>query len=129
MVSLKFPPNLVPQLGCSVGFVALQPAVVPYASPLKMFEYMLLEKAIAAPDTANIREILADDQTALLFEPGSVAEFTENVARLCNDSALRERLGRAAGARIRQAAYTWQENAAKINEIAQRLLHAHTDPR
>lgn len=103
--------------------IALQPAVVPYASPLKMFEYMVLEKAIVAPDTANIREILRADESALLFEPGNVAEFTEKVAVLCNDEGLRAQLGAAAGRRIREAGYTWQENAARIDSIAQGLLH------
>ena len=41
------------------GFdIALQPRVVDYASPLKIFEYMAAGRAIVAPDQANIREIL-----------------------------------------------------------------------
>ena len=56
--------------------VALQPDVVPYASPLKMFEYMALAKPILAPDTENIREILTGDEDALLFsnEDGSFSK-------------------------------------------------------
>jgi glycosyltransferase involved in cell wall biosynthesis len=49
--------------------IALQPDVVEYASPLKLFEYMALGKAIIAPDRANIREILTHGRDALLFDP------------------------------------------------------------
>src|SRR6185312_2902765 len=52
------------------GFdIALQPLVVAYASPLKIFEYMAAGRAIIAPDQPNIREILRDGETALLFDP------------------------------------------------------------
>ena len=38
--------------------IALQPAVVAYASPLKLFEYLALGKAIVGPAQPNIEEIL-----------------------------------------------------------------------
>ena len=47
--------------------VALQTAAVPYASPLKLFEYMALGRAIIAPDQPNIREVLVHGKSALLF--------------------------------------------------------------
>ena len=40
--------------------VALVPDVVPYASPLKLFEYMGLGRAIVAPARPNLLEILVD---------------------------------------------------------------------
>jgi hypothetical protein len=40
--------------------IALQTASVPYASPLKLFEYMALSRAVIAPDQPNIREVLED---------------------------------------------------------------------
>lgn len=43
--------------GLLAGFdIALQPSVVSYASPLKIFEYMAAGLAIVAPDQPNIRE-------------------------------------------------------------------------
>ena len=53
--------------------IALQPRVVAYASPLKLFEYMAAGKAIVAPDQPNIREVLTDGDTALLFDPSDPA--------------------------------------------------------
>ncbi len=40
--------------------IAVLPGVTHYASPLKLFEYLQLGRAIVAPDSENIREILAD---------------------------------------------------------------------
>ena len=48
--------------------IALQPAVVAYASPLKLFEYLALGKAVIAPRQPNIEEILCDGENAVLFD-------------------------------------------------------------
>jgi len=55
--------------------IALQPAANPYASPLKLFEYMALKRAIVAPDQPNIREVLQDGRDAVLFDPGDASSF------------------------------------------------------
>ncbi len=97
------------------GFdIALQPRSVDYASPLKIFDYMAAGRAIVAPDQPNIREVLEDGRTALLFDPARPEAMWEAVARLLADPALRERLGRAARAELEQRDYTWRGNAARI---------------
>ena len=55
--------------------IAMQPQVVAYASPLKLFEYMALGRAIVAPATANICEVLTDGEDALLFDPADTSAF------------------------------------------------------
>ena len=97
------------------GFdIALQPRVVDYASPLKIFDYMAAGRAIVAPDQPNIREILAHDRTALLFDPVRPGAMWEAIARLLADPALRTRLGMAARADLEARDYTWRGNAARI---------------
>jgi glycosyltransferase involved in cell wall biosynthesis len=97
------------------GFdIALQPQVVAYASPLKIFDYMAAGRAIVAPDQPNIREILADEQTALLFDPADPAALWQAIARLIADAALRDRLGAAARAELERRDYTWRGNARRI---------------
>ena len=49
--------------------IALQPGATPYASPLKIFDYMAAGCAIVAPSQPNILEILQDGTTAKLFDP------------------------------------------------------------
>ena len=67
--------------------VALQPAVRPYESPLKLFEHMALGCAIVAPDTANIREALLDEETAVLFDPDTPGSIKVAVERVCTRTA------------------------------------------
>jgi len=87
--------------------IALQPRVVPYASPLKLFEYMALGRAIVAPDAPNIREVLVHEQTALLFDPQSSDDFCRAIERLARDGAIRKRLGDAARAALIERDLTW----------------------
>ncbi len=105
--------------------VALQPHVVSYASPLKLFEYMALGRAIVAPATRNIREVLTDGEDALLFDPGDPAAFGMALKRLCDDAALRNDLGRAARAALERRGFTWADNAARIGSLAEAAIEAH----
>lgn len=94
--------------------IALQPYAVPYASPLKLFEYMALGRPVVAPDQDNIREILTDGADALLFDPAAEGSFAAAIARLAGDSTLRARLG-AAGRRTLEARnLTWRRNAETV---------------
>jgi glycosyltransferase involved in cell wall biosynthesis len=106
--------------------IALQPAATPYASPLKLFEYMALAKAIVAPDQPNLREVLADGRDALLFEPGSQATFTGALARLCGDGALRAELGAGALRRLKETPFTWSHNAERVTALARDLASVRT---
>lgn len=102
--------------------VALQPAVVPYASPLKLFEYLATGCAIVAPASENIREILTDQVDALLFDPELPEQRTAAILRLAADPELRHRLGKAAARTIQEQGLTWQDNARTVLADAQRLL-------
>lgn len=95
--------------------ICVQPAATPWASPLKLFEYMAAGKAIVACDQENLREVLEHERTALLFEPG---KMTAAVARLAHDEGLREAMGRAARAEVERRPYTWDGNAAHVEAIA-----------
>lgn len=107
---------------CVAAFdIALQPAVVAYASPLKLFEYMALGKAIVAPDQPNIREVLSDGVDALLFAPGSDDAFRAALVRLAGDADLRRLLGAAAAAAVERRQFTWTGNARRIAAVAQEL--------
>ena len=102
--------------------IALQPAVVAYASPLKLFEYLALGKAIIGPAQPNIEEILAQDQNAVLFDPNSTSSMAAAVDRLCTDRALRERVAAGARATIIEQKLTWHENALRVVGLFQSLL-------
>lgn len=103
--------------------IALQPRAVEYASPLKLFEYMALGKAIVAPAQPNIREVLTDRKDAVLFDPQRPGEMEAAIRLLASDSALRERLGQAARQTIEAGGFTWPSNAKRICDLAERARH------
>jgi glycosyltransferase involved in cell wall biosynthesis len=94
--------------------VALVPAINPYASPLKLFEYMAAGLAVVAPDQPNLREVLADGDNALLFPPGDGPALAAALGRLAAAPDLRARLGRAARASVEQRDLTWRANARRV---------------
>ena len=98
--------------------IALQPKVVAYASPLKIFDYMAAGCAIVAPDQPNIREILRDGETALLFDPAQEDAMWQAVRRLVADPPLRQRLGEAARRDLEARDYTWLGNARRVAALA-----------
>lgn len=104
--------------------IALQPHVVPYASPLKLFEYMALSRAIVAPATDNIREVLVNEESALLFDPSDQEAFASAIERLCNNDDLRARLGYKARDTIDKMKLTWAANAERIVGIMEGLIAA-----
>jgi glycosyltransferase involved in cell wall biosynthesis len=116
------------------GFdIALQPQAVAYASPLKLFEYMAGGRAIVAPAQPNIREILSDGETAILFDPEDPAALWRAIRRLAADPQLRERLGYAARLALEAGDYTWQANAARVtsavaSDLARPSVSASVEP-
>lgn len=98
--------------------VALQPGVNPWASPLKLFEYLAAGCAVIAPNAPNIREVLTHDRDALLFDPDDADQLVERLRLLCADAALRARLGRAARALAVEHPYTWARNAEVVADLA-----------
>ena len=102
--------------------IALQPDVVEYASPLKLFEYLALKKAILAPNSENICEILTDELNALMFDTQKPDQFAEQLCRLCSSVELREQLGKEAFATIENKKLYWSNNAEKIVQLFQHEL-------
>jgi glycosyltransferase involved in cell wall biosynthesis len=102
--------------------VAVLPGLTLYSSPLKLFEYLQLGRAIVAPDTENIREILTDGVDAVLFDTEADGALEVALVRLCGDPALRGRLGDHAHQTIEAKSLTWDRNAERVVAIASSLI-------
>ena len=94
--------------------VALMPAINPYASALKLHEYMAAGLPILAPDQPNLKEVVAHDRSALLVPPGDLDALEAAARRLVGDGALRASLGAAAAAAVDEQDLTWQGNARRV---------------
>ncbi len=102
--------------------IALQPAVVPYASPLKLFEYLALSKAVVAPRRPNIEEVLVHERNALLFDESEAGAFESALSRLCGDPALRIQIGDGAAQSIHEQGLTWARNAERVVDLGRRCM-------
>jgi glycosyltransferase involved in cell wall biosynthesis len=102
--------------------IALQPAVTSYASPLKLMEYLVLGKAIIAPATPNLLEILKDGENAALFDDNVADSLQHTLTELCNNHALRNRLALSARETIDTMQLTWTGNARRVVELACRAI-------
>ncbi len=102
--------------------VALQPAANPYASPLKLFEYLALGRAIVAPAQPNLLEVLSEGQDAVLFNPLAADAFEAALDRLVHAPQLRQDLGQRAASLIARRDYTWAGNARRVAQLAHKLM-------
>jgi glycosyltransferase involved in cell wall biosynthesis len=84
-----------------------------FGSPTKVFEYMAAGKAIVASRLGQIGEVLADQETALLVQPGNVEELAAAIARLVDSEELRKGLG-ARAREVAEREHTWTHNARRV---------------
>ncbi|HEY3578965.1 MAG TPA: glycosyltransferase family 4 protein, partial [Pyrinomonadaceae bacterium] len=93
-----------------------------FGSPTKIFEYMAMGKAILASRLGQIGEVLTDEETALLVQPGNTDELARAIVRLLDSEGLRARLGANARAvAIRE--HTWTHNAQRVLDAYESWLN------
>lgn len=101
--------------------LALIPAINPYASPLKLHEYMAAGLATVAPDQPNLREVLEHGRDALLFPKDNGEAFASSLIELAADPERTRALGRAARQSVVDQELTWIGNARRVVREAERL--------
>lgn len=87
-----------------------------YGSPIKIFEYGAMGKAIIAPRTQNIKDILKSGETAWLIDEEDLIE--DALERLVLDKSLRLKLGMNVKIQI-VTNHTWKANAESLVEFSQ----------
>jgi glycosyltransferase involved in cell wall biosynthesis len=95
--------------------VCLMPDSNEHGSPIKIFEYMAMGKAVAAPRYGPIEEVIDHGRTGVLFRPRDRADLRDAVRSLVEDAELRSRIGRAARAHV-LSRHTWSANVHKVLE-------------
>lgn len=92
-----------------------------FGSPTKLFEYMAMGKGIVASRLGQIGDVLSDEESALLVEPGDVHQLSAALSRLARSPELRLRLGRAAREQA-VAHHTWTHNARRVLDAYRSLM-------
>lgn len=115
------PRTRVPELAMAFD-IALQTALVPYASPLCLFEYLALGKAIVAPDQPNHHEVLVPGVDAQLYRPEVAGDLERSIDALVSDPGLRARLSDGARAKMATGRFTWRGNAQRVVEVMQAMV-------
>ncbi len=83
-----------------------------YASPLKLFEYMAVGGAIVGSDLPAIREVLRNEQNALLVQPSDENALADAIVRFLSEPVLRQRCGKQALRDVVQ--YSWTARAERL---------------
>jgi glycosyltransferase involved in cell wall biosynthesis len=94
-----------------------------YGSPMKIFEYWGMQKAVVAPAVEPVTEVLRDGETGLLIPRGDAIALSERIDELVRDARLRTALGKN-GRDYVLANHTWAGNAQRILDAYQ-MLSSH----
>lgn len=96
-----------------------------FGSPTKIFEYMAMGKGIVASRLGQIGEVLANNETALLVEPGNVEQLANAIVKLVQSPELRTRLG-ATAREVAMQKHTWTRNAERVLQAYDELNDEHS---
>jgi glycosyltransferase involved in cell wall biosynthesis len=83
-----------------------------YMSPIKIFEYGAMGKAIIAPRVGPVLDVMTPGEDGLLVEPGEAA-VSEALRALLRSPELRQRTGRSFQEKV-LARHTWRRTAERI---------------
>ena len=84
-----------------------------YFSPLKLFEYFAMGKAVIASDIGQISQVIRHGENGLLTEPGNANSLAEALEILANNGTLRASMA----ARSQDDVVTWIDIARRTIEI------------
>ena len=82
-----------------------------YGSPIKIFEYGILGKAVIAPNNGPVNDVMEDLKDGILIEKGAEA-IANAIIQLIENPDLRQSIGRYFKSKIEEE-YQW-EHAAKM---------------
>jgi glycosyltransferase involved in cell wall biosynthesis len=91
-----------------------------YWSPLKVFEYMAAGLPVVAPALPRLRELVADRNEGILYEPATPEALASSLAEL-TDAERRGQLGAAARARALRD-YSWEAHCRALDAAFRSLM-------
>lgn len=86
-----------------------------HQSPIKLFEYMAVERAVVGSLMGQISKVIEDGRNGLLFEPDSREDLERVLKQLIENPALRRQLGHTARSDVKKK-HSWKANVSRILE-------------
>lgn len=100
--------------------IAAQPAANEYCCPMKILEYMSLEKPIIGPRQGNIEELITDGDSGYLFTPGDEDSMAAALTKIASTPDGIRRMGKRSFETIYERGYLWSRNAERVIELVSR---------
>ncbi|WP_319574721.1 glycosyltransferase family 4 protein [uncultured Desulfobacter sp.] len=100
----------------SLFTIAVSPKATFYASPMKIPEYMAQQKAVVAPDTDNIKDLIVNGETGILFENDSAKSLAESLKEIISNQDMRSEIGNKAKLETAQR-LNWQTTAKHVETL------------
>jgi glycosyltransferase involved in cell wall biosynthesis len=104
-----------------IALVPYEATAAQYFSPVKLFEYMSMGLPIVAARIAQTEEILAHGEQGWLYSASDPSEPAATLRQLAADLPAARRIGARARHHV-LAHHTWERNAERVEQLAQRAL-------
>jgi glycosyltransferase involved in cell wall biosynthesis len=86
-------------------------------------EAQAMEIPVVATWIGGVPEVVLDGETGILVEPGDSEQLAQAILTLIENPALRRQMGKR-GRRHVLANYRWEDNAAMMEKLYQRVVHS-----
>ena len=123
VVTGRVPQDQMPHYIAAMDIAAVVSDGTRVASPMKLVEYMAMERPVVAPRLDNICDLVSDGCDGLLFTPENADDLTRVLRRLAGDAGLRSTLGSTARRTV-LAVRNWRSNADRVVALVRQRLAA-----
>jgi glycosyltransferase involved in cell wall biosynthesis len=93
-----------------------------------ILESMLSGKPIIGTNTGGTPELIINGETGLLYEPGNIHQLADQIEKLIDDAALRQKLGRK-GFEFAQSSFTKENYAGAFTKLFEELAQKNYQPK
>ncbi len=82
-----------------------------------------MEIPVVSTRVGGVPEVVLDGETGILVEPGDSEQLAQAILTLIENPALRRQMGKRGREHV-LANYRWEDNAALMENLYQRIVHS-----
>lgn len=95
--------------------------ITEFVTPLKPLEAMAMEKAVIISDVGGLKELIEEENTAVIFKNGDSNDLAEKIITLINNKEKREAMGKFARDYVIKSRQ-WKDMVANYKEIYEGIM-------